>query len=89
MHNFANAFIFPFSGPLADGLRAAGDVRYTMIVSISSTVLGRLVLSLFFGVYLNMGVIGIALAMIVDWFIRSVFFIYRYKSQKWRGFHVI
>lgn len=89
MHNFANAFIFPFSGPLADGLRAAGDVRYTMIVSISSTVLGRLVLSLFFGVYLNMGVIGIALAMIVDWFIRSVFFVYRYKSQKWREFHVI
>lgn len=29
---------FPFSGALSNGLRAAGDVKYTMYVSVVSTV---------------------------------------------------
>lgn len=89
IHNIANAFVFPFSGPLADGLRAAGDVKFTMIVSISSTIFGRLILSVIFGIYFNMGVIGIALAMISDWMIRAVLFILRYKSQRWQEFQLI
>lgn len=89
IHNIANAIIFPFSGPLADGLRATGDVKFTMIVSISSTILGRLILSVILGIYLNMGVIGIALAMVVDWLIRGILFISRYKSQKWQEYQMI
>lgn len=89
IHNIANAIIFPFSGPLADGLRATGDVKFTMIVSISSTILGRLILSVVLGIYLNMGVIGIALAMVVDWLVRALLFISRYKSQKWQEYQMI
>ncbi len=89
IHNIANAIIFPFSGPLADGLRATGDVKFTMIVSISSTILGRLILSVVLGIYLNMGVIGIALAMVVDWLVRALLFVSRYKSQKWQEYQMI
>ncbi len=89
IHNIANAIIFPFSGPLVDGLRATGDVKFTMIVSISSTILGRLILSVVLGIYLNMGVIGIALAMVVDWLVRALLFISRYKSQKWQEYQII
>lgn len=60
-----------------------------MIVSIASTVLGRLVFSIIFGIYLNMGVIGIAAAMCLDWTIRAVIFYLRFKSNKWKEFKVI
>lgn len=89
IHNFFNAFVYPFSGPLSNGLRAAGDVKFTMIVAIASTVLGRFVFSLLFAIYFNLGVIGIALAMCLDWSLRAVIFYLRYKSDTWMKFKVI
>ena len=89
IHNIFNAVAFPFSGALSNGLRAAGDVKFTMYVSILSTIAGRLFLSYLLGIVLNMGVIGIAIAMVCDWVIRAVIFIRRQKSGKWKGFLVI
>lgn len=89
IHNVFNAFAFPFSGALSSGLRAAGDVRYTMIVSIASTVGGRLVLSYILGVIFHLGVIGIAFAMAADWSIRAVIFYRRLRSGVWKNFRVI
>lgn len=89
IHNFFNAFVYPFSGPLSNGLRAAGDVKITMIVSVASTVLARFVFSLLFAIYFNLGVIGIALAMCLDWSLRAVIFYLRYRSDKWMNFKVI
>lgn len=89
IHNVFNTVAFPFSGPLSNGLRAAGDVKFTMIVSIASTVLGRFIFSIIFGVYLNMGVIGIAFAMCLDWSVRGIIFFLRFKSNKWTKFKVI
>lgn len=89
IHNFFNAFVYPFSGPLSNGLRAAGDVKFTMVVSIASTVLGRFIFSLLFAIYFNLGVIGIALAMCLDWSVRAVIFYLRYRSDKWMKFKVI
>lgn len=89
IHNFFNAFVYPFSGPLSNGLRAAGDVKITMIVSVASTVLARFVFSLLFAIYFNLGVIGIALAMCLDWSLRAVIFYLRYRSGKWMNFKVI
>lgn len=89
IHNFFNAFVYPFSGPLSNGLRAAGDVKFTMIVSVASTVLGRFIFSLLFAIYFNLGVIGIALAMCLDWSVRAVIFYLRYRSDKWMKFKVI
>ena len=89
IHNIFNTVAFPFSGPLSNGLRAAGDVKYTMIVSIASTVLGRLIFSFIFALGLNMGVIGIAYAMCLDWTIRGIIFYLRFRSKKWTQFKVI
>lgn len=89
IHNIFNTVAFPFSGPLSNGLRATGDVKFTMIVSIASTVLGRFVFSIILAVYMNLGVIGIALAMCLDWSIRAVVFYLRLKSEKWTKFKVI
>ena len=89
IHNLFNTVALPLSSPLSSGLRAAGDVKFTMIISIASTILGRFVFSIIFGVYMNLGVIGIALAMCLDWIIRAIIFYLRYRSSKWREFKVI
>lgn len=89
IHNVFNAAAFPFSGALSNGLRAAGDVKFTMYVSVISTVAVRLLLSWLLGIVLDMGVMGIALAMVCDWIIRALAFIWREKTGAWKSFQVI
>lgn len=86
IHNVFNAVAYPFSGALSNGLRAAGDVKFTMYVSVVSTVAVRLFLSYLLGVTLQMGVIGIALAMVCDWMVRAVLFIWREKPESGKLF---
>ena len=89
IHNLFNALFYPLSGALANGLRASGDVKYTMYVSIFSTIGCRVVFSVLFGICLNLGVIGIAFAMCLDWMIRAAFFWIRFQRGKWKEFRVI
>ncbi len=89
IHNIFNSVALPFSGSLSSGLRAAGDIKFTMIVAIASTIGGRLVLSYIFAVLLNMGVIGVAYAMCADWCIRGIIYHFRFRSKKWLEFKVI
>lgn len=89
IHNVFNAVAYPFSGALSNGLRAAGDVKFTMYVSVISTIAVRLLLSWGFGIVLHMGVIGIAIAMVCDWIVRAVIFLWRQKSGRWKTFQVI
>lgn len=89
IHNVFNAAAYPLSGALSNGLRAAGDVKFTMFVSVASTLAVRLVLSYVLGITANLGVIGIAFAMAADWCVRALISYRRYKSGKWKQFHVI
>lgn len=89
IHNTFNAVVFPFADPLGKGLRAAGDVRFTTAISLLTTLGVRLVLSVLLGIVLNMGVIGIALAMCMDWSIRGILFILRQRAGKWKTLRVI
>ena len=89
IHNVFNAAAYPFSGALSNGLRAAGDVKFTMYVSVVSTVVVRLLLSYLLGITLQMGVIGIALAMVCDWVVRGGLFIWRERTGRWKAFQVI
>lgn len=89
IHNLLNAVCYPLSGALSNGLRAAGDVKFTMYVSLASTVAGRVLFSVIFAVWMNMGVIGVALAMCLDWGIRAVIFWIRFVKGSWKKFSVI
>ena len=89
IHNLGNSILFPFADPLGKGLRAAGDVKYTVVVSLFTTIGVRLLLSLLFGIVLQMGVIGIALAMCMDWLVRAVLFWIRFKKGRWKTFQVV
>ena len=89
IHNLGNSILFPFADPLGKGLRAAGDVKYTVVVSLFTTIGVRLLLSLLFGIVLQMGVIGIALAMCMDWLVRAILFWIRFKKGRWKTFQVV
>lgn len=89
IHNICNAIVFPFADPLGKGLRATGDVRFTTATSLFTTIGVRLIFSIIFGIWMNLGVIGIAFAMCLDWTIRGIIFWWRFKQGKWKTFHVI
>ena len=89
IHNIFCIVAIPFSDPLGKGLRAAGDIKFTTIVSIASTVGGRLLFSLLFAITFHLGVIGIAYAMCLDWVIRGIAFYIRFKRGKWKQLKVI
>ena len=79
----------PYAFVLGNGLRATGDVRYTMIVAVASSVGGRCVMAYLFGVIFGWGVIGVAIAMCVDWTIRATLYKRRLDSGAWKNFQVI
>lgn len=89
LHNLFNAAVFPVSGPFSNGLRAAGDVKFTMYASLFATVVCRVALSVVFGIWMNLGVIGVALAMAGDWCIKAVILLLRYRGGKWKEFRVL
>ena len=89
INNIFNGLAYPFAGLLGNGLRAAGDVKFTMIISITLTIAARLFFSALFGLRLGWGVIGVAIGMSIDLVFRGAIFIRRLKSQKWTQFQPI
>ena len=89
INNIFNGLAYPFAGSLGNGLRAAGDVKFTMITSITLTIAARLFFSALFGLVFGWGVIGIAIGMSMDLVFRGIIFVRRYHSQKWTQFHLI
>ena len=73
---------------LTNALRAAGDVRFTMIASTLSMWVFRIGFS-FILLGLGMQVLGVWCAMYIDWLVRSVIFILRFRSGKWKTKKVI
>ncbi len=89
INNISNGLAYPFAGSLGNGLRAAGDVKFTMVISITLTIFARLIFSALFGLALGWGVIGIAIGMSMDLVFRGIIFIQRLHSQKWTKFQLI
>ena len=89
IHNLFNCIAFPFADPLGKGLRAAGDVKFTMVWSMVTTIGVRLLFSLLFAMALDLGVIGVAVAMCLDWCIRAVIFYIRFRSGSWKKYRLI
>jgi putative MATE family efflux protein len=84
-----NALVWPVSFTLPQALRAAGDVKYTMTVSIASMWVFRVGLSYVLGKYLGLGLHGIWFAMYFDWLFRATCFITRFVKGTWKTKTVI
>lgn len=82
-HGINACISWPTSFTLPNTLRASNDVRFTMMVSIGSMWIFRIGFGILLSKYLNMGVMGVWVAMIIDWIVRSTLFIIRYRGHKW------
>ncbi len=84
LHNILAFALHPTSFNLSNALRAAGDVKFTMIAGIASMIVFRLGSAYLFGIVMNLGVIGVWIAMGTDWLFRSILFVIRFRSGKWK-----
>ena len=73
----------------AYGFRAAGDVRFSMIVSTITMWSCRVVVAIVCMRVLKTGPIGVWIGMFADWTVRAVIFSHRYFSMKWATKKVI
>ena len=83
LHGISVMMIWPTAFSLPSTLRAAGDVRFCMITSITSMWVCRVVFSYVFGQFFGFGVFGVWMAMILDWWVRAFFFVRRYRGSQW------
>ena len=65
-------------------LRSCNDVAYTMVVSIVSMCVGRILFGFILGKYMGYGAIGVCAAMLLDWVFRLTFFLIRYFRGNWK-----
>lgn len=73
----------------AYGLRAAGDVKFSMIVSTISMWVFRVVLCVYLCRVQGFGPIAVWIGMFVDWTVRGIIFGIRFKSRKWLRHRVV
>ena len=83
LHDGFAMIFWPTAFVLPNALRAAQDVRFTMVVSIFSMIAFRLFFSWVIGVRFGRGIIGVWIAMIIDWVFRGGLFIWRVRSGLW------
>ena len=85
----ASILFWPLSFSLPNALRAAGDARFTMIVSMVSMWVFRIGFSYLLGGAAKMGLMGVWVAMYIDWLVRSIVFTIRFARGKWKELRVI
>lgn len=73
----------------AYGMRAAGDVKFSMITSTLSMWIFRVAVVIFFVHTFHMGPLAAWLGMFTDWTVRSIVFFIRFKSNAWLNKKVI
>ena len=83
MHGGFGIAIWPAAFTLPQALRAAGDTRFTLIVSTVSMWTLRVGLGVLMGRFWGFGVLGIWMAMFFDWILRAVLFVIRFRGHKW------
>lgn len=82
-------FFWSSSFVLPNFLRAAGDAKFTMLVSIISMWLLRVGGSYVLAMNFGWGVYGVWIGMFMDWVLRSIAFAWRFSRGKWKEIQLI
>lgn len=97
-HGLFGMLIWPLSFTLPNALRASGEASFTMVTSLLSMWIVRVGLSYVFagnGIFGLVGYMGWPesygaegtwLAMMGDWVVRSVLFVWCYRRGRWRRY---
>ena len=73
----------------AYGMRAAGDVKFSMITSCCTMWLCRVSLCIYLCRVWGFGPIAVWIGMFADWSLRAIIFTIRFHSRKWLEHKVI
>ena len=82
-------FFWPNAFTLPNGLRAAGDVSYTMWVGTASMWGLRVALSWYLCRYTGVGLWGVWIGWCTDWVLRATMFRLRLRGEKWKMHNVL
>lgn len=75
--SWATSFVLPA------GLKGGRDVKYTLMVSVIGMWAFRIGIGYVLAIPLGLGLIGIWLSMYIDWIVRSILFVLRFRGDKW------
>lgn len=73
-----------FSG----GLRGAGETKTPMLATLATAWMIRVPLAWILGIGLGWGLAGVWLAALLDWVVRSVILIVRFRKGKWKTIQI-
>lgn len=88
-YNVMCIVFWPLSFTMANPLRAAGDVKFTMVIAIVSMWVWRVGFSYILGNTFGLGVFGVWVAMTMDWIFRGLAFTIRFLKGGWKDKQVI
>lgn len=74
---WAHSFVLP------QGLKGGGDVKYTLFVSLISMWTFRIGVGYLLGSLLGIGLLGLWIAMYIDWVFRGILFTKRLLGKHW------
>ena len=86
---FMMILLWPSAFTVPNGLRAAGDVSFTMLVSALSMWIFRVALSWYLCRYTAIGLWGVWIGWCTDWLIRAICFQGRVRTDKWYRHNVL
>lgn len=88
-HALVMVFIWPLGNSFPAVFRAAGDAKFSMVVSMITMTGGRIVLAYVLVYFFHMDLLAVWMAVYCDWLVKGVMFIWRYVSGRWTKFSVI
>ena len=81
--NSVALLVWATSFVLSAGLKGAGDTRYTMVTAFVGMWAFRIGLGYVLAIVLKMGILGIWVAMYIDWLVRGTMYSLRLRGNKW------
>ena len=82
-------FAYPSAFTYANALRGTGDTKFTMVVSLCSMFGVRIGLAYIAVKVFHMGIYGVQLVMILEWFEKGLIYHIRERRGKWQNIKVI
>ena len=86
LHTIFTIFLWPLSFVLPNALRAANDVKFTMVASMVSMWTFRILFSYILAKGMQLGVLGVWISMFIDWCFRSLCYTLRFFKGGYRKF---
>ena len=69
-------------------LRGAGDTRFPLVTSLSGIYLVRLPLAIFFGFVLGLGIVGVWIPLVIEYWYRAAVISDHFRRGKWKSLKV-